>query len=196
MIEVIGLNKQFSNNVVFKNYNKVISDRKVCIEAPNGHGKTTLLMILAGLDKPQSGSFLFSGSALTEPTKSVAIASDRIALPDFLTSKQIIELSINTIGCEWPQALITGFNFNAFLNTRFDALSSGNQKKCQLIIALMRGAPYLFLDEPSAAMDQNSIEYLLNLLDVYLIDKPNGQIIITCHEPEVFIEHGFKCEPL
>ena len=43
MIEVIGLNKQFSNNVVFKNYNQVFSDQKLCIEAPNGHGQSTAL---------------------------------------------------------------------------------------------------------------------------------------------------------
>tara|TARA_B110000211_G_C14003247_1_gene519546 strand:- start:171 stop:761 length:591 start_codon:yes stop_codon:yes gene_type:complete len=193
MIEVIGLNKQFSGNVVFKDYSKVFSDQKGCIEAPNGQGKTTLLMMLAGLEKPQSGSLLFAGNRLSTPTKTVAIASDRIALPDFLTANQIIDLSVNTLGCDWPHSLVNGFNFNAFLNTRFEALSSGNQKKCQLILALMRKSPYLLLDEPSAALDQTSILYLLSQLDAYLADKPNGQIIITCHEPAVFIEHGFKC---
>ena len=193
MIEVIGLNKQFTGNVVFKDYNKVFSDQKGCIEAPNGHGKTTLLMMLAGLDKPQSGSLLFAGSTLSEPTKTVAIASDRVALPDFLTANQIIGLSVSTFGCDWPHSLVNGFNFNAFLNMRFDALSSGNQKKCQLILALMRKSPYLLLDEPSAALDQTSILYLLSQLNTYLVDKPNGQIIITCHEPAVFIEHGLKC---
>lgn len=193
MVEVIGLNKQFSGNVVFKDYNKVFSDQKGCIEAPNGQGKTTLLMMLAGLEKPQNGSILFAGNKLKEPKKTVAIASDRIALPDFLTANQIIDLSVSTCGCDWPHSLVNGFNFNAFLNTRFDALSSGNQKKCQLILALMRKSPYLLLDEPTAALDQSSIHTLLSQLDVYLDDKPNGQIIITCHEPAVFIEHGFKC---
>ena len=196
MIEVIGLNKQFVTNVVYRDYNKVFSSQKICIEAPNGQGKTTLLMMLAGLETYQSGKLLFSGSALTEPHKQVAIASDCIALPDFLTAKQIINLSSNTFGCRWPAAIVDGFRFNEFLNTRFDALSSGNQKKCQLILALMRDAPYLLLDEPSAALDQASIEYLLILLDEYLVNQPHGQIIITCHEPAPFIRHGFECMPL
>ncbi|MEI8642287.1 hypothetical protein P4S68_19525 [Pseudoalteromonas sp. Hal099] len=92
-------------------------------------------------------SFLFSGNALTEPHKQVAIASDSIALPDFLTAKQIINLSSIHLAAVGQQLIVDGFNFNEFLNTRFDALSSGNQKKCQLILALMRDAPYLLLDE-------------------------------------------------
>ena len=111
MIEVIGLNKQFSGNVVFKDYNKVFSDQKGCIEAPNGHGKTTLLMMLAGLEVPQSGEFLFSGNTLKNPHVQIAIASDRIALPDFLTANQIIDLSVNTLGCDWPHLLVNGLHF-------------------------------------------------------------------------------------
>ncbi|WP_289076817.1 ATP-binding cassette domain-containing protein [uncultured Pseudoalteromonas sp.] len=196
MIEVIGLHKQFAENILYNGYNVRFCAPKICIEAPNGQGKTTLLMMLAGLETYESGELLFSGNALTEPHKQVAIASDSIALPDFLTAKQIINLSSNTFGCCWPTAIVDGFNFNEFLNTRFDALSSGNQKKCQLILALMRDAPYLLLDEPSAALDQASIEYLLILLDEYLVNKPQGQIIITCHEPEPFLLHGFECMPL
>ncbi|WP_338367162.1 ATP-binding cassette domain-containing protein [uncultured Pseudoalteromonas sp.] len=196
MIEVIGLHKQFAENILYNGYNVRFCAPKICIEAPNGHGKTTLLMMLAGLETYESGELLFSGNTLTEPHKQVAIASDCIALPDFLTAKQIINLSSNTFGCRWPTAIVDGFHFNEFLNTRLDALSSGNQKKCQLILALMRDAPYLLLDEPTAALDQASIAYLLTLLDRYLIDKPSGQIIITCHEPAPLIKHGFECMPL
>ena len=95
-----------------------------------------------------------------------------------------------------PEQLITGFRLDEHLNTRFRALSSGNQKKCQLIIAFLKQAPFLLLDEPSAALDQESIRFLLTLLDDYLNDKPNGQIIITSHEPEVFLQHGFECSSL
>lgn len=196
MIQIKGLHKQFGHTILYENYNREFLAPKLCIEAPNGQGKTTLLMMLAGLETYQSGTLLFSGSEVTEPHKQVAIASDCIALPDFLTAKQVINLSSNTFGCRWPTAIVDGFHFNEFLNTRFDALSSGNQKKCQLILALMRDAPYLLLDEPSAALDQASIAYLLTLLDEYLVHKPQGQIIITCHEPAAFVKHGFECMPL
>lgn len=196
MLQVKGLYKQFGHTILYENYNRQFLAPKICIEASNGQGKTTLLMMLAGLETYQSGELLFSENTLTEPHRQVAIASDCIALPDFLTAKQIINLSSNTFGYRWPTAIVDGFNFNEFLNTRFDALSLGNQKKCQLILALMRDAPYLLLDEPSAALDQPSIEYLLILLDEYLVNKPHGQIIITCHEPAPFIRHGFECMPL
>ncbi|XQF89932.1 hypothetical protein ACOBV8_15005 [Pseudoalteromonas espejiana] len=68
-------------------------------------------MMLAGLETYESGELLFSGNAFTESHKQVAIASDCIALPDFLTAKQIINLSSNTFDCRWATAIADGFNF-------------------------------------------------------------------------------------
>ena len=196
MIEINNLNKRFASAHVFENYNKQFQGKRVCLQAANGRGKTTLLMMLAGLEKPQSGQVLYNNQALKSPQNIVSIASDRIALPDFLTARQVIELSCKALKKDMPEQLITGFNFKEHLNTRFSALSSGNQKKCQLITAFLKQAPFLLLDEPSAALDKTSIKFLLSLLDDYLDDKPNGQIIITNHEPEVFIQHGFECTSL
>ena len=69
MIEVIGLHKQFAENILYNGYNVRFCAPKICIEAPNGQGKTTLLMMLAGLETYESGELLFSGNALTEPHK-------------------------------------------------------------------------------------------------------------------------------
>ncbi len=196
MLETIKLNKRFASAQVFENYSKQFQGNKVCLQAANGRGKTTLLMMLAGLEKPQSGRILYNNETICCPQNYVSIASDRIALPDFLTARQIIELSCKALNKDMPEQLITGFNFTKHLNTRFSALSSGNQKKCQLITTFLKQAPFLLLDEPSAALDQTSIQFLLTLLDDYLDDKPNGQIIITSHEAEVFIQHGFECTSL
>lgn len=196
MIAINNLNKRFASAHVFENYNKQLQGKRVCLQAANGRGKTTLLMMLAGLEEPQSGQILYNNEALKSPQNDVSIASDRIVLPDFLTARQIIELSCKALKKDIPEQLITGFNFREHLNTRFSSLSSGNQKKCQLITAFLKKAPFLLLDEPSAALDQTSIQFLLSLLDDYLDDKPNGQIIITSHEPQVFIQHGFECTAL
>lgn len=196
MIAINNLNKRFASAHVFENYNKQLQGKRVCLQAANGRGKTTLLMMLAGLEEPQSGQILFNNEALKSPQNDVSIASDRIVLPDFLTARQIIELSCKALKKDIPEQLISGFNFTEHLNTRFSSLSSGNQKKCQLITAFLKQAPFLLLDEPSAALDQTSIQFLLSLLDDYLDDKPNGQIIITSHEPQVFIQHGFECTAL
>ena len=67
MIEVSGLHKQFAQNILYKDYCISFTAPRVCIEAPNGQGKTTLLMMLAGLEQPQSGQLLFAGKVLSEP---------------------------------------------------------------------------------------------------------------------------------
>ncbi|MAE01713.1 MULTISPECIES: ATP-binding cassette domain-containing protein [Pseudoalteromonas] len=196
MIEIKNLNKRFATATVFENYNKQFNSKKMCLQASNGSGKTTLLMIIAGLEKPQSGQIMYANKQHSSPQKYVAIASDRICLPDFLTAQQIIQLTCKALNVPAPIDLINGFKFSEHLHTRFSALSTGNQKKCQLIITFMKRAPYLLLDEPSAALDQASIHYLLNLLDNYLSDKPDGQIILTSHEPDVFLHQGFECTSL
>ncbi|WP_328255807.1 ATP-binding cassette domain-containing protein [Pseudoalteromonas sp. APAL1] len=93
MIAINNLNKRFASAHVFENYNKQLQGKRVCLQAANGRGKTTLLMMLAGLEEPQSGQILYNNEALKSPQNDVSIASDRIVLPDFLTARQIIELS-------------------------------------------------------------------------------------------------------
>ncbi|TMP63648.1 ABC transporter ATP-binding protein, partial [Pseudoalteromonas sp. S1609] len=81
--------------------------------------------------KPQSCTFLSAGEKLKELDNHVAIATDRIALTDFLTANKIINLSVSTVCGLRPNAMVRGFKFGEFLITRFDELSSGNQKKGQ-----------------------------------------------------------------
>lgn len=71
MIEINNLNKRFASAYVFKNYSKLLQSKRVCLQAANGKGKTTLLMMLAGLEKPQSGQVLYNNEALKSPQSDV-----------------------------------------------------------------------------------------------------------------------------
>lgn len=191
MLAVINLNYQFFKKPLFNNFSLNISAPKVCLTAPNGQGKTTLFSIIAGLIDINSGEIQFAGKTLKKPNHHVALASDKIVFPEFLTAKQVIELVCGCWQLPWPNELIEGFSFVIQLETKVSALSSGSLKKLQLITALVRDVPLLLLDEPSAALDHNSIEFLLSTL----ADRTQ-QIIITCHEPEPFIAQGFQLQAL
>ncbi|WMN60342.1 ATP-binding cassette domain-containing protein [Pseudoalteromonas xiamenensis] len=190
MIEIQGLFKQYGKEPVFSNFNLTLSASKVCIQAPNGRGKSTLFRIIAGVEEGFSGQIKFKVKR-GDRRDNVALASDGLGFPPFLTAKQVLELTQFNWHCHWPLELIERFNFTAFLEHKVSTLSSGNQKKLQLINAMMRNTPILILDEPSAALDAQG---LLSLLDWCREFK--GQLVISSHEPSPFIDIGFSLQPL
>ncbi|WP_125716134.1 ABC transporter ATP-binding protein [Pseudoalteromonas rubra] len=191
MIEIKHLSKVYLHDPVFSDYSATLAEQKLCIEAPNGQGKSTLFRIIAGLDDAFHGTVLFDGQPQPVAQQVVALASDSIPYPEFLTARQLLQLTVKSWACPWPELMITQLGFEPFLDTRYGALSSGNQKKCQLINAIMRNTPYLVLDEPSAALDHASLDVLLG----WLKHHP-AQVIISCHEPQAFIDIGFVTQPL
>ncbi|WP_046006992.1 ABC transporter ATP-binding protein [Pseudoalteromonas rubra] len=191
MIEIKHLSKVYLHDPVFSDYSATLAEQKLCIEAPNGQGKSTLFRIIAGLDDAFHGAVLFDGQTQPAAQQVVALASDSIPYPEFLTARQLLQLTVKSWACPWPELMITQLGFEPFLDTRYGALSSGNQKKCQLINAIMRNTPYLVLDEPSAALDHASLDVLLG----WLKHHP-AQVIISCHEPQAFIDIGFVTQPL
>ncbi|MEC4087661.1 ABC transporter ATP-binding protein [Pseudoalteromonas rubra] len=191
MIEIKHLTKVYLHDPVFSDYSTVLAEQKLCLEAPNGLGKSTLFRIISGLDDAFHGEVLFDGQPQLAAQRVAALASESIPFPEFLTARQLLQLTVKSWACPWPELMIHQLAFEPFLDTRYGALSSGNQKKCQLINAMMRNTPYLVLDEPSAALDHASLDVLLG----WLKHHP-AQVIISCHEPQPFMEIGFVTQPL
>ena len=191
MIEVVALSKYFGTHCVFNNYHNRFYDNKICIEGRNGLGKTTLFALIAGVDEHYTGEVLFDGKRGVLPQQQVALASDKICFPAFLTAEQVLNMTRASWHCEWPDLLIERLHLTSFLTTRVRDLSSGNQKKLQLINAMMRNTPYLLLDEPSAALDKHGVDTVLQWLEAY-----QGQVLISNHNPEPFIDIGFTSQPL
>ncbi len=194
MIKVTKLAKRFYNKNVFYNYDILIDEERVCLTGVNGQGKTTLFCVLAGIESVNSGQIELNGDAFSDfstLTEHVALASDKIPFPEFLTAHQIIELVQTSWQCDWPTALIEKFNFEQQLSTLYRDLSSGNCKKLQLICAFLRNTPILLLDEPTAALEHGAYQTVVELIENY-----PGQVVITCHEPQLFVENGFKLQAL
>ena len=191
MIEVTNLTKSFANKLVFQNYSARFLSERLCIEAENGLGKTTLFTIMAGLDPHYSGQILIDGKSVNNLQSHIAIASDKIPFPSFLKARQVLSLTQSSWQCAWPDTLCEMLHFCEFLDTKVGELSSGNLKKLQLINAMMRNCHYLIFDEPSAALDADSVRALLNWIKTY-----SGQLLISCHEPEPFTDIGFLIQPL
>ncbi|CAM4307636.1 ABC transporter ATP-binding protein [Pseudoalteromonas byunsanensis] len=191
MIEIKRLRKQFTNKLVFENYSTHFNCSKCCVIGQNGLGKTTLFTIIAGLDPHYHGQILLAGESKAKLQAHVALASDKIPFPEFLTARQILTMTSASWQCDMPLELAEQLGFTGFLDTYVKDLSSGNHKKLQLLSAIMRNTPYLILDEPSAALDHAGTEVICQWLTSF-----SGQVLISSHEPQPFLDIGFVTQPL
>lgn len=185
-MEFTAVDKSFGSNVVLNDFSYRFSPGKYCIVGENGCGKTTLLMLAAGLEQCDSGSIRYSGQPVTSvQSKSlIGISSDKIIFPRFLTAKQLIAFHCQCYGASWPEQLIEDLHFKPHLGTLAPDLSLGNQKKLSLLLALTHKAECLLLDEPTTGLDAYSRAFMLEYLAGF-----DGTLIITSHDP-LFVENN------
>ncbi len=136
------------------------------VTGANGSGKTTLLKLLCGLLQPDSGSINSKGLAVYCEQRTDHMPA---AFPDFLysTNKDVLKTK-NTLGIhdDWQY--------------RWETLSHGERKRCQIAAALFLDPALLAIDEPSNHLDHNSKIVLFNALKSY-----KGVGLLVSHDREL-----------
>ena len=198
MITVEGLQKTYysakNTEVVFDDFAITFAHKRNCLVGKNGTGKSTLLLMLAGLIEPEKGMIKCSDKqsemqnlSLVQRREKIAIASDSLVFPPFLSAHEILQTNAAVWGLSWPEQLISQFNFTDHINKAVADLSAGNARKLQLIYALMRQTPILLLDEPNLALDPESLNTLFSAIELF-----DGIIICASNEPNLFTQKGFN----
>jgi ABC-2 type transport system ATP-binding protein len=132
---------------------------------PNGAGKTTLIECILGLRQPDSGSISIAGiDALAEPERVKLIVGAQLqatALQDSITPRQ----ALNFFASFYRKAissveLLDRFGLTGKADARFETLSTGQRQRLQLALAFVNDPRLLFLDEPTAGLDRDSLHSL------------------------------------
>ena len=152
-----------------KNLNLIIPDKKtVVLLGPSGCGKTTLLRIIAGLTKPDSGSVRYDGVDMqgTSPgERHIGIVFQQFALYPPLTAKQNIlsyfffkkkTPELNKIAQEKFEqtSKLLGVEIEYLLDRKPDSLSQGEKQRVALGRCITRDPRVILLDEPISNLDQ------------------------------------------
>ena len=174
------------------------SGQITALVGPSGEGKTTILRLLLGIIKPESGSCVFlsgEGSTLTVSAESRALVSyvpqgntllsGTIAENLRLARREATDEEIITAlkqACAWEFVEKMPQGINSVIYERGKGLSEGQAQRISIARALLRNAPVLLMDEATSALDmETEKEVLRSILD----KNPGRTCILTTHRPSV-----------
>lgn len=119
---------------------------------PSGVGKTTLLRLLAGFERPDAGALRLDGrdaAGLAPRDRGVGMVFQDLALWPSLT----VEAHLRETSGADPAPLIARFGLRGLEGRRPGALSGGERQRLALARAVARSPRLLLLDEPFAGLD-------------------------------------------
>ena len=185
MIKINNLDFAYNNTQVFKNISLEFEKGNIYgLLGENGVGKTTLLKLICGLQKPQHGSVTVDG--LTPSMRQPEFLQNVYFLPEeVITEDTTPEKFIQKIGCFYPRYDFGLFNklmgeLEVDLSKKFNELSHGQKKKALLACALSLQTDYLFLDEPTNGLDIPSKALFRKVISQYCSDATT--VIISTHQ--------------
>ena len=156
----------------------------------SGSGKTTLLELISGLAEPDGGRVLWNGEALGGRQRRWLCG-----LVLGLTVGQELRLGQKRLRSEQLEAVLQRVGLEGLpLQREPERLSGGQQRRLALAVQLLRDPRVLLLDEPTAGLDWQVREEVLQLLADLGRDRA---LLVVTHEPELFrdvIPRGWRLE--
>ena len=187
ILHIEGVAKSYRNKSVLKNIS-LQADKGTCIGivGGNGAGKSTFLSILAGIQKADSGSFMFNGFDLfkdhVKRSAIVGYVSQGTPLIPELSAKDNLLLWYDrkTLNIELEKRILKLLGIDEFLHVPVKKMSGGMKKRLSIGCAMVGKPPILLLDEPTAALDLICKRDIANYLKSYT--EAGGIVIMTTHD--------------
>jgi putative ABC transport system ATP-binding protein len=168
----------------------------VTIQGKTGSGKSTLLQLLGGLDVSSSGTLHFEGNELSSLSrgKLTKLRAERIGfifqsfnLIPTLTALENVETALVPLGVKRRERkqrateVLESVGLGERINHYPSELSGGQQQRVAIARALVKKPDVIVADEPSAALDEDTRDEILALLEQ--LQKDNGMtLVVVTHD--------------
>ncbi|MBP6985411.1 MAG: ATP-binding cassette domain-containing protein [Alphaproteobacteria bacterium] len=179
IIEAYDISKSYDGRVLIKNFTtRIVRGDRIGIIGPNGTGKTTLLKMLIGDLKPDTGSVKVSKRLMP-----IYLDQNRTKLDPHKTILEILCPGggdmVKVMGKpKHVAAYIKDFLFDpAQLRGPVSVLSGGEKNRLLLALSLAQDSNLLILDEPTNDLDMDTLDRLQDMLAAY-----EGSLIIVSHD--------------
>ena len=166
----------------------------LAIQGPTGHGKTTLLQLLGGLDRPSSGSVDFDGRDLaqlreTEMTKvraaSIGFIFQTFNLIPTLSAQENVETALVPLGVSdrsrraRAAEALSSVGLGDRLRHLPSELSGGQQQRVAIARALVKEPKVLLADEPTGNLDEDTRDEIIGLMEKLWQDNGLSMVVVT-----------------
>jgi len=171
----------------------------VCLSAPSGGGKTTLLNAIGGLDIPDSGEVWISGERI-DTLKKGDLAKLRLSKIGFvfqaynlipvLTARENVEFVMQVQGLSLGErksrskVILEEVGLIGLEDRRPSEMSGGQQQRVAVARAIVSRPALVLADEPTANLDSRTSDELMELF-VDLNRKHNTTFVIATHDRRV-----------
>lgn len=206
LLSAENISKSYSEKKLLESINLVISDGdKIGLIGINGTGKTTLLKIIAGVEKPDEGEIIKSNSVKIEylpqspdfdpeanvleqvfkgnsPVMELIREYEAAMRNQSASNERIMDLTRSMDAMDaWnfeseARAILTKLGITDF-KTKIGELSGGQKKRIALAAALVNPSELLVLDEPTNHLDNGAIDWLEQYLN-----KRKGALLMVTHD--------------
>ncbi len=165
------------------------------IVGPSGSGKSSLLMVAAGLERASAGRVVVAGEDITSTSederaavraRAIGIVFQSFHLMPTMTARENVALPLELIGAPDALARADAALADVGLGRRaehFPAEMSGGEQQRVAIARAIVGAPrILFADEPTGNLDQKTGQEVMDLLIRLAADRGTTLVLVT-HDP-------------
>ena len=192
MIEICDVRKRFNSHVAVDGLSfEVRKGETFGLLGPNGAGKTTTLHMIAGVLRPDDGTIHLDGSAdptLPEVRRRLGIAPQANALYENLSGEENVTFIARMYGLRGSglsSAVDRALALVGLTDRRTDraaGYSGGMKRRLNLACALVHDPPVLLLDEPTAGVDPQSRNHLLD--SIAELARQGRTVLYTTHYME------------
>lgn len=170
VVEVKDLKKTYGDTIAVDGISFNIKKGEIFgLLGPNGAGKTTTLECIEGLRKPDGGSFRLMGQSPDHDhinmRNMIGVQLQVSGLPGTMRADEAMNFFCAYHGVAPRNDILERLGLVEKINTQYQFLSTGQQRRLALALALAHEPPVLILDEPTAGLDVGSRVELHNIME-------------------------------
>ena len=203
LLELLRINRSFGGVQALHDVSLDLMKGEVhALVGENGAGKSTLIKILSGIHRPDQGEIFYHGKPvrLSRPSEAFKLGISAVHQEfNYCPNLNVLEnlylgrdLPLNRIGMvNWKQAarhareVLDEIGVAVGLKAPMSQLNGTHRKLVEIGRGLMIQASILILDEPTAALPENDVEHLFEVIE-RLKAKGVSIIYISHHLKEIF----------